>query len=103
MNGVVEPSFKEKFAKFYTYKSYEQYTWPIKKKKKMLRLENAQNALPKQRQNKQSRNKSWWADPTCKGVGGNRYRKIDPLVIWLVLGPLSKCMLYDVENVQTWR
>ena len=99
VNSAVWRNFREKVAKFHTYQSRKQYTRP----KKTLLLKNAQNALPKQRQNKQSRNKSWWADPTCKGVGGNRYRKIDPLVIWLVLGPLSKCMLYDVENVQTWR
>ena len=34
MNSAVGFNFKEKIAKFYTYKSYEQYTWPIKKKKK---------------------------------------------------------------------
>ena len=33
MNSAVGFNFKEKIAKFYTYKSYEQYTWPIKKKK----------------------------------------------------------------------
>ena len=32
MNSTVKFNFEEKIAKFYTYKSYKQYTWPIKKK-----------------------------------------------------------------------